>query len=99
MRPFLKRFLPYFPTLSLRPFVPNVRELQSIVDYGRSRPAIDPVFGALSSSYWSSTSDAGDLETAFDVHFTIGVVGTISLENAVQKSDSDGYVRAVRSAP
>jgi hypothetical protein len=31
--------------------LPNVRELQSIVDYGRLGPAIDPVFGAFSGWY------------------------------------------------
>jgi hypothetical protein len=34
----------------------NVRELQSIVDYGRWEPAIDPVFSVEPSSYWSSTT-------------------------------------------
>jgi len=28
--------------------LPNVRELQSIVDYGRANQAIDPVLGAVS---------------------------------------------------
>ena len=36
--------------------LPNVRELQSIVDYGRWEPAIDPVFDVEPSSYWSSTT-------------------------------------------
>lgn len=37
--------------------LPNVREMHSIVDYGRRGPARDPVFGALVSDfYWSSTS-------------------------------------------
>ena len=35
--------------------LPNLRELLSIVDHGRVDPSIDPVFGALSSFYWSST--------------------------------------------
>jgi hypothetical protein len=35
--------------------LPNVKELQS-VDYGRVNSAVDPVFGALTSFYWSSTS-------------------------------------------
>jgi hypothetical protein len=41
--------------------LPNIRELLSIVDYGRSNPSIDPIFGPTSGvlnfvSYWSSTS-------------------------------------------
>jgi hypothetical protein len=36
--------------------LPNVHELQSILDYGRHRPAIDPVFSAVSGWYWSSTT-------------------------------------------
>lgn len=36
--------------------LPNVRELQSLVDYGRSGPAIDPVFSVESEWYWSSTT-------------------------------------------
>ena len=36
--------------------IPNVKELQSIVDYGRSGPSIDPVFGPAASGYWASSS-------------------------------------------
>jgi hypothetical protein len=36
--------------------LPNIRELQSIPDYGRVDPSIDPVFGALAEWYWSSSS-------------------------------------------
>jgi hypothetical protein len=44
--------------------VPNVRELLSIVDYGRGNPSIHPIFGPTSGvlnfvMYWSSTSWAG----------------------------------------
>jgi len=38
--------------------LPNVRELVSIVDYGRINPSIDPVFqvsGGMSPRYWSSS--------------------------------------------
>lgn len=39
--------------------LPNVRELQSVVDYGRVGPASDPVFSAAHPhGYWSSTSNA-----------------------------------------
>ena len=36
--------------------LPNIRELHSIADQGRWGPAIDPVFSALPTWYWSSTT-------------------------------------------
>lgn len=36
--------------------LPNVRELLSIVDYGRYDPSIDPIFGAVSNVYCSSST-------------------------------------------
>ena len=71
-----------------------MRELQSIVDYGLFGPAIDPVFGALSFFYWSSTSRAGFPGGAWFVHFGRGVVGLVNFDEAFF-----GYVRAVRSGP
>ncbi len=77
--------------------LPSVRELQSIVEYGRSNPAIDPVFGALATSpdraYWSSTSIARFPDFAWLVFFDYGRVSSIGGDRA------DGYVRAVRDAP
>ena len=74
--------------------LPNIRELQSIVDYGRF-PAIDPVFGALSYYYyWSSTSledDRAGPNLAWVVHEKGGV-------GNVRKGFGDVYVRAVRTA-
>ena len=72
--------------------LPNVRELQSIVDYGRVQPSIDPVFGALPSFYWSSTSYADYPALAWLVVFGYGHVAV----------DSKVYVypvRAVRTGP
>src|SRR4029453_5231097 len=37
--------------------LPNIRELQSIVDHGRFSPALDPVFRTWVSVHWSSTSN------------------------------------------
>ena len=69
--------------------LPNIRELLSIVDYGRFDQAIDPVFGALSAFYWSSTSDAGFPEDALIVGFGDG--------KAVRGGKVNGSrVRAVR---
>ena len=37
--------------------IPNVKELHSIVDYGRFNPSIDPIFGLTAATdYWSSTT-------------------------------------------
>jgi hypothetical protein len=69
--------------------LPNVRELQSIVDYGRIGPAIDPVFSTFFGGYWSSTSSAGGYGVAWLVFFGSGAVfGEVN--------STDGYVRAVR---
>jgi hypothetical protein len=70
--------------------LPNVRELQSIVDYGRSIPSIEPGFGASSGWYWSSTRFAGNPDGAWYVDFGYGRVG-------LGGKESRGYVRAVRS--
>jgi hypothetical protein len=72
--------------------LPNVRELQSIVDYGLVVPSIDPVFGALSSGYWSSTSSAGNPGGAWLVYFEGGL-------DILDGKDFSRYVRAVRSGP
>ena len=74
--------------------LPNLRELQSLVDYGRFSPSIDPVFGAFSSAYWSSTSDAEIPADAWFVHFSVGIV-----DNVFDKADGRLHVRAVRNAP
>jgi hypothetical protein len=70
--------------------IPNAKELQSIVDYGRFNPSIDPIFGpTMAPVYWSSTSYAVNLSFAWTVYFSGGFV------NALDKS-STHYVRAVR---
>ena len=75
--------------------LPNVRELQSIVDYGRFNPSIDPVFGALSNVYWSATSDAGNPGVAWLVLFNDGYVDSYNDKGTLSRF----YVRAVRSGP
>ncbi len=40
--------------------LPNIRELKSLVDYGRYYPAIDPALPCLSSTYWSATTITED---------------------------------------
>jgi len=39
--------------------LPNVRELNSIVDYSRGYPAIDPIFDIGSLIFWTSTTHRG----------------------------------------
>ena len=73
--------------------LPNVRELQSIVDYGRYNPSIDPVFGALGPFYyWSSTAFDISPDRAWVVNFDYGGVSYDDKGSAI-------YVRAVRSGP
>jgi hypothetical protein len=57
--------------------LPNVRELQSLVDYGRYWPALPighPFTGVQSSGYWSGTTVANGTGYAWDVHLTDGYV-------------------------
>ena len=72
--------------------LPNVKELQSIADYGRVSPAIDPLFtNTQSNVYWSGTTYAGNTGSAWFVYFDDGSV--------YYGSKGDGYyVRAVRSS-
>lgn len=57
--------------------MPNVKELQSIVDYGRRHPAIALSFpgSTAAGNYWSSTTFAGDSSGAWGVGFLNGGVG------------------------
>jgi hypothetical protein len=57
--------------------IPHIKELQSIVDYGMSNPAIDPAFGPTAAGdYWSSTSNAAFSSNAWVVSFDLGFVGS-----------------------
>ena len=54
--------------------LPNIRELLSIVDYGRSNPPIDPIFGPTAggsnyAAYWTSTSWVAFSGSAWGVEF------------------------------
>jgi hypothetical protein len=84
--------------------VPNVKELQSIVDYQGFAPSVDPAFDngcvfrctvltcscAVSSFYWSSTTITDSPSDASSVDFDDG-----SVDGDVK--DIDLFVRAVRS--
>jgi hypothetical protein len=70
--------------------LPNIKELQSIVDYGRVSPAIDTTyFTSQSSVYWSSTTSADDTFDAWYVYFDDGYVYIDAKANTY-------YVRPVR---
>lgn len=70
--------------------LPNVIELQSIVDYERFDPAIDPVFSADMTWYWTSSSDVSTPVYAWRVIFLYGDV------DSHRKNDYTG-LRAVRT--
>jgi hypothetical protein len=71
--------------------LPNVKELQSIVDYGRVSPAIDTTYfpNAQSNGYWSSTTYADSTDFAWFVNFNYGDVYFVD-------KTSTFYVRPVR---
>ena len=57
--------------------LPNIKELQSLVDFGRSGPALPsghPFSGVLSSYYWSSSSGADGTSNAWYLNLSIGYV-------------------------
>jgi len=70
--------------------LPNVKELHSILDLGRTGPAIDSIFDSTVSAYWSSTSCVDVAELAWGVDFFFGYV------NTVDKLSQRRPVRAVR---
>jgi hypothetical protein len=86
--------------------LPSVTELQSLVDYGRFAPAIDPVFNTACAPgcavvtcsctgldyYWSVTTpaDVGIPDNAWSVDFNYGYL------NLFDKTLPAGHVRAVR---
>jgi len=71
--------------------LPNIKELFSLVDVSRSRPAFDSdkLAGTLTSAYWSSTSEANRTGRAWTVGMRYGLV---------EYADKTGMaaVRAVR---
>ncbi len=84
----------YCDTLSFASYddwrLPTSFELHSIVDYGRSYPAIHPVFTTvLSSSYWSATTYAPYLGGAWTVYFEMGF-------DFYEEKTYIAYVRCVR---
>ena len=76
--------------------LPNVKELQSLIDFGQVSPALPaghPFFGVQSGNYWSSTSYASTTGTAWSVNLSFGYVGNYG------KNDIYYYVWPVRGGP
>lgn len=77
--------------------LPNIKELNSIIDRSRRDPAIDPIFPVTNTnnSYWvqfwsSTTSMGGGASIAWFINFLTGGIGTAN------KSALAVYVRCVR---
>jgi len=70
--------------------MPTIRELLTLVDYERCKPAADPALGLQSYDYWSSSTYQGSPGNAWVVYFFGGDT------NADFKT-LNGYVRGVRA--
>jgi len=75
--------------------LPNVRELQTIVNYGTWSPAIDPIFQSMLPWYWSSTTDLvyDNTHRAWCIEFNSGLV-----DHNPRLKTYWYYIRAVRDA-
>ena len=72
-------------------YLPTIKELESIVDISRYKPAIKSVFKHTASSYyWSSSSHVSHSKRAWGVYFNYGN------SNYSNKTD-EYYVRCVRA--
>lgn len=71
--------------------LPNVKELESLVDRAKLNPAIDTTsLPTRATPYWSSTSTSADASCAWAVYFYNGLVG-----NGYRKAEAQ-WVRCVR---
>ena len=74
--------------------LPNVKELHSLIDYGRYNPALPaghPFTGVQSDYYWSGTSSAASADDALSVAMNYGYTNGTPI-----KSDPSYFVWAVR---
>jgi hypothetical protein len=67
-------------------------ELETIIDYSRFEPAIDPVFDGRSYDYWSGSAYADHPDYAWGVTFNVGSAGWYYWTYT-------SYVRCVRGGP
>lgn len=59
--------------------LPNINELASIGDYGRSNPSIDPIFtNATTNAFWSSTTKNDDTLRAYYLQFTSNLLSNFT---------------------
>ena len=78
--------------------LPNVFELQSLVDYTNVSPTIDPVFDSSTSLYWSSTSVEGTFAIFPQFAWIVAFApGDVKVDN--RRKSTNLLVRAVRNAP
>jgi hypothetical protein len=78
--------------------IPNIRELQSLIDYGRSFPAVNPILEPTKSSpyYWSSTTGATNSSFAWVIFFGTGEVLLHPFGFPEGEKSNVQHVRAVR---
>jgi hypothetical protein len=76
--------------------LPSIRELQSLIDYGRSNPALPEThpFLEVQGFYWSSTTYPADPTLAWDVF-----IGGTGEAEGFEKAIADDYVWCVRGGP
>jgi len=72
--------------------LPNMLEIQTIIDYGRSMPAINPILGAEKEWYWSSTS----LNISPGCGWLVGFWGGYDGFKGINGKGTTAWVRAVR---
>ena len=72
--------------------LPRIDELETIVDYSRVDPAIDPLFVCRSLDYWSGSPLGNYTDYAWSVHFYFGY-------SSCSCNPSNYYVRCVRGGP
>ena len=72
--------------------IPNVKKLQSIVNYGVNNPASSFPGSTAASFYWSSTTRADNANDAWSVDFNFGDVSVVNKGGSIR-------ARAVRPCP
>lgn len=86
--------------------VPSVKELETLLDLERERPAIDPVLfpATLSEFYWSATNtwlsniapERTHVPVALGVHFEVGDISRLWVIDSSVSQKQQAYLRLVR---